>query len=361
MGGNILDIYSDYLLVSTRKATATGLSELVDNAISHDQISRFLSGEDLNGKSLWLKIKKLVRRYEDTEGCLIFDDTIVEKAYMDENEIICWHYDHSKGRNVKGMNILTAFYTAENESGKIQTPLDYHIISKTKIETDAGTGKERRVSEKTKNGMMQEMIIREMQNRVKFGYILADSWFCSNENMKFIQRKKKVFIFEMKDNRLAARNEYERRKGQFVRIDQLGIPEETPVPIYLKDLKFQVNLYRQVFKNKDGSVGERYLVTKDNTMTDDQFKTLYKKRWSVEVYHESIKQNTSIGRSPARTVKTQSNHVFASIYAYVKLEVIKLNHGYNHFAVKSQIYLASLKRAMEFLSAFNMENYGAFA
>jgi hypothetical protein len=82
MGGDILDLYSDYLLVSTRKATATGLSDLVDGAISHDQITRFLAGEELNGKSVWLRIKKLVRQYERGEGCLICDDTIVEKAYM---------------------------------------------------------------------------------------------------------------------------------------------------------------------------------------------------------------------------------------------------------------------------------------
>jgi hypothetical protein len=52
MGGDILDLYSDYLLASTRKTTATGLSELADGAISHDQITRFLSGEELNGKLL---------------------------------------------------------------------------------------------------------------------------------------------------------------------------------------------------------------------------------------------------------------------------------------------------------------------
>ncbi|MDR1959310.1 MAG: hypothetical protein LBQ54_09780 [Planctomycetaceae bacterium] len=62
---------------------------------------------------------------------------------MDENEILCWHYDHSKGRSVKGANILTAFSVSENEQGKIQTPINYQIIAKTKRETDAKTGKER--------------------------------------------------------------------------------------------------------------------------------------------------------------------------------------------------------------------------
>ncbi|KAA6311141.1 hypothetical protein EZS27_037674 [termite gut metagenome] len=78
-------------------------------------------------------------------------------------------------------------------------------------------------------------------------------------------------------------------------------------------------------------------------MKAEQFKTLYKKRWSVEVHHESIKQNTSIGCSPAHTVRTQSNHVFAALFAYVKLEMIKLAKGINHFALKTKIYMASLK------------------
>jgi hypothetical protein len=361
MDGDILDLYSDYLLASTRKITATGLSELTDGAISHDQITRFLAGEELNGTLLWLKTKKLIRQYENGEGCLIFDDTIVEKAYMDENEIICWYYDHSKGRNVKGINILTAFYVAENEYGKLQIPIDYQIITKTKIETDEESGKERRVSEKSKNEMMREMISRTMQKHVQFGYILADSWFASAENMRFIKKKGKAFIFEINDNRLAAVNEQERGKGRFTRIDRMETPDEEPVLVYLKDLKFPVILYKQVFKNKDGSTGVRYLVTNDETMDSGRFKTLYKKRWSVEVYHESIKQNTSIGKSPAHTERTQSNHIFASIYAYAKLEVAKLNHGYNHFAVKAQIYMASLKRAMELLSAFNTGENSVFA
>jgi hypothetical protein len=141
----------------------------------------------------------------------------------------------------------------------------------------------------------------------------------------------------------------------------MKIPDEEPTLVYLKDLKFPVILYKQVFKNRDGSAGVRYLVTNDKTTDGDRFKTLYKKRWDVEVYHESIKQNTGIGRSLAHKERTQSNHIFASIYAYVKLELAKLNHGNNHFAIKSKIYMASPKRTMELLSAFNTGDNGAFA
>jgi hypothetical protein len=38
---------------------------------------------------------------------------------------------------------------------------------------------------------------------------------------------------------------------------------------------------------------------------------------------------------------------------------MKVRFGYNHFAVKSMIYKASLKKAMELLTSFNMGDYAA--
>src|SRR5215510_4128492 len=113
MGRDILDLYSDYLLYSNAQTTATGLSEILDGEISHDKITRYLSSELFNEKTLWKRVKKLVRTFEENDACLIFDDTIVEKPYMDENEIICWHFDSKEGKLVKGINLLSAFYNSE--------------------------------------------------------------------------------------------------------------------------------------------------------------------------------------------------------------------------------------------------------
>jgi hypothetical protein len=162
-----LDLYTDYLLSSVGRTTATSLSRLLDGYLSHDQISRLLSGNEFTLKDLWHEVKPLIRSYETDEACLIFDDTIIPKPYMDENEIICWHWDHCHGRNEEGINLLTAFYHSQ--------------------------------------------------------------------------------------------------------------------PLH----------------------------------ASEAFKTLYKKRWSVEEYHQSLEQNTSLAKSPARTVTTQSNHLFASLVAYI--------------------------------------------
>ncbi len=75
-----LDLYTDYLLSSFGSATATGLSEMVQGAVSHDKVTRFLSGRDYTSKDLWMQVKAVIRQVEDETGVLIFDDTIQETS-----------------------------------------------------------------------------------------------------------------------------------------------------------------------------------------------------------------------------------------------------------------------------------------
>ena len=160
----------------------------------------------------------------------------------------------------------------------------------------------------------------------------------------------------MKSNRNAALSEQDRNNGQWTRIDELDIPDNTPVKVWLKGLEIPVLLTKQVFKNKNQSTGVRFLVSNDLSLSNDDFLTLYKKRWSVEEYHKSLKQNAAIAKSPARRVKTQSNHLFASILAYVKLEKLKFIKQLNHFAIKFKICLAATKAAFKELKALKATN-----
>jgi hypothetical protein len=105
MNTELLEIYSDYLLSSFGQTTATGLSKLLDGELSHDQVTRFLNQGDYGSKTLWQRVKKAVREIGREDGVLIFDDTIQEKPYADGNELVCWHFDHTKNRSVKGINL----------------------------------------------------------------------------------------------------------------------------------------------------------------------------------------------------------------------------------------------------------------
>ncbi len=48
------------------------------------------------------------------------------KTHMEENELICWHYDHTKGRSVKGINLLNCLYNVD----KISIPMSFELIHK---------------------------------------------------------------------------------------------------------------------------------------------------------------------------------------------------------------------------------------
>src|SRR4051794_15534230 len=116
-----LDLYTDYLLCNSGYATATGLSAMLDGEVSHDKVTRFLSEREYKSKDMWGEVKSTVRKIETEDGALIFDDTIQEKEWTDENEVVCWHYDHCKGRSVKGINLLNALY----HSGEVSIPVAF--------------------------------------------------------------------------------------------------------------------------------------------------------------------------------------------------------------------------------------------
>jgi hypothetical protein len=340
---DIFDLYTDYLINSFRYTTATGLSTILDDAVSHDQVTRFLSQQDLTSKELWKVIKKTAREIESEEGVLIFDDTIQEKPHSKENDLICWHYDHTVGRSVKGINLLNCLYYAN----EVSLPVAFELVKKPIKFCDIKTKKEKRKSTLTKNEQLRDMLTVCCKNQLKWRYALADSWFSSAENMQYIHHTlEKQFILALKSNRLVALTKEDKAKGCFHRIDRI-IWSETPVQGWVKGLKFPVLFHRQVFTNKDGSTGTLYLISNDLKLTKTTFETIYQKRWKVEVFHKSIKSNTSMAKSPARTVRTQSNPIFMSLYATARLEMLSIQQGLNKFALKSKLYMNAIQHAFK--------------
>ena len=130
-------------------------------------------------------------------------------------------------------------------------------------------------------------------------------------------------------------------------MDTLPIEPATVRKVYLEEVPFPLQLTHVVFTNEDGTTGSLYLVCSDTTATSDQLETSYQKRWKVEEYHKSIKQNASLEKSPTRTETTQTNHLFAALWAFVKLERLKQATAKNHFALKTKLYMQALHSAFE--------------
>jgi hypothetical protein len=344
----MFDLYSDYLLASFGATTATGLSQVLEGEISHDQVSRHLAGKKKTAADLWLTVKPFVRQVQSEAGVLIIDDSIEEKPYTDENDLVCWHYDHSKAALVKGINFLTALYASQG----VSLPVGFHLIAKTEKYLDPKTQKEKRRSPMSKNELCRELIKQAGANHIPFRFVVFDTWFASAENMVFIKRaQQRDFVCPLKTNRKVALSLADKQQGRYLRVDTLGLEEHTPREVYLEGVDFPLVLVKQVFTNEDGSCGVLYLVSSATTMSFDDLTTTYQKRWQVECYHKSLKQNVSLAKSPTQTETTQTNHFFAALCGFIKLERLKGKTKLNHFALKSKLYLNALHSAFSTLRA----------
>lgn len=354
MHERVFDLYVDYLIVSTGQTTATGLSRLSDETVSHDEITRMLSQPRQTSFNLWFQIKPVVRRISSSDGVLILDDSISEKPYTDENEIICWHWDHTKQRSVKGINFLTLLY----HSGGTSLPISVQLLAKTEEYLDEKTARLKRRSPVSKNEYARQMLLYARSLKLQYSHILADSWYSSVETMQFISKRlKQKFIFAIKSNRRVALTAEDKLCGRYHCVNDLEIVPGESRTVFLEGLDAPVVLARYDFTNGDRSSGTLYLVSNDTTLTATAMLDIYKKRWNVETYHKSLKQNASLSASPTRTRTTQSTHVFAALCAFVKLERLKLLTATNHFALKNKLYISALSTALDELRALKIR-YG---
>ena len=339
MKKELLDFYTDYLITSTSQTTATGLSKLLPDTISHDKITRFLSSQDYTSKQLWKLVKPIIREVSIDEGILVFDDSISEKPYTEENELVCWHYDHTKGRSVKGIGLLTGLYVGKDD---ISLPVVYDLIRK-----DTTTAEGKRKSSKSKNERMLECLSAAINNRLAFGWVVTDVWFASSDNMIAIKGYDKDFIMPLKNNRKVALSTKDKANGRYLPIGSLQLEPGICKEVYLEKIPFPVTIIKEEYVNKDYSTGDLYLVCSDLTASYQQIVTLYQKRWKVEEYHKSLKNNSSLASSPTSVERTQSNHIFMSLIGYCKLELFKMRKGLNHFALKAKLYTKAMIAAFQ--------------
>lgn len=353
----LLDLYTDYLISAFGLVTSTGLSELLDKAVSHDKISRMLSRREFTQKDYWHSIKAIVRRVESPNGIIKIDDTIEEKPHSTENDIVCWHYDHTTGHTIKGINIINFVYQghpskASSES-KFSLPVAFEIVEKKEQYYDVKSKKVKRRSERGKNELVRNRLrILHHYNKVQFQTVLWDSWYSSVENFEFVHRElEKTFIGAIKSNRKVALTAKNKQNGKFTKVSALEWHEAQTRVVYLQELDFPVLLAKQVFTNKDHSTGELFLVSNDLNLTHSELFETYGERWGVEVFHRSLKQNVGLEKSPTKYEMTQRNHIFAAMLAWIKLEILSFKNQSNHYGFKSKLYVKAIKAAFDELQS----------
>lgn len=349
-----MDLYSDFLISSPNLVSATLVSEVLNKAYSHDSFTRMLAQSELDAKTYWKSIKPSLRQLESSNGIISVDDTIENKPHSEENELISWHWDHTKGRSVKGINILTFTYTNPDLETPVKLPIAFELVRKDSIQTKI-VKKEGKIEEKTsrcasisKNELLcHRLNALVFKNFVRFRTVVFDTWYSSADNIRYIvEVLQKQVVCAVKSNRMITLDIQKPLKEQkWQTVSDANLEPHQAYKVRLKDIPFDLLLVKKVYHNQDGSVGVQYLVATDTMIDASRISEDYKFRWSSEDLHKSLKQNTALEKMPAKLENSQANHIFAAMVAQVKLEMMKFATKVNHYTLKRNIMVQALKHA----------------
>ena len=237
-------------------------------------------------------------------GTLSGDDTVIEKPYSDPNltEFIGYFWSGNQHRPVKGINLITLYYTESN--GK-SVPVNYRIYNKPEG--------------KTKNDYFREMIAEVLWWGLQPQMVTGDSWYSSKENLNFLRNQKPCFMMGIAKNRQVGRI-----PGKYTAVKNLEIPRPRASCSSQKN-RAAVKVFQKKFKNDT----ERYYIMfwpeikETEVITRSDFLTTHSIHWGIECYHRAIKQLCGIKKFMVRSSPAIVTHFFCSIRAFVQLELMR--------------------------------------
>jgi len=308
-----------------------------------DTLYSFLRRQDINWRVLSISVSKAVYDELDlsaelAESAFVFDDTIRTRRGK-KVEGASSHFDHTTRRHVMGQQVLEMGHV----SPKGYLPLDrqIYVSSKKRVELQTPFEDSRSAvardyltaTECTKNEMFRAMLKRAVRNGFRASHVLADSWFCSKENIQAGIEEGLTVIMMMKRGNLKYRfqgREYSAKMlYQLVRrrMKPLGRRSRYAVASLLVDLNLQTapsepphwTQVRLVFSKLRTQTNDAWVVLlcSDPVREPESILRTYALRWGIEVYFKEVKQHLGLLREQTGcyTVHYASVHLTAMRFA----------------------------------------------
>lgn len=278
------ELYCTFLRVTSQRYSALSLSEVSPIELSHDSISRWLQESHCQPRDIWQKAKSHVL---SSRGVLIADDTILDKQRSDKIELVRYQYSGTVHDVIKGIGMLNFLWVDEENE---VCPMDVRIY-------------EPKEDGKTKNDHFRELLRLAKEREVKPEAVIADSWYSSLDNLKYIRDLGWNFVMGLKRNRIVNRNQ---------KLEDIQIPDEG-LEMHLRGYGW-ITVFRFVSSDRRTD----YIGTNIPDPTKDQILALDRKRWEIEVFHRELKQTCGLEQCQARTSRSQRNHIVLSVLTWIK-------------------------------------------
>lgn len=256
--------YCQYLLSSQINYTITNLAEHLEN-ISHDKINYYLKKEKLTPRLLWDNVKDVIMT--DDNGYVIFDDSVLDKRYSEEIEIVRRQYSGNEHGVLKGIGVVSCVYV----NPKLQRfwVVDYRIFNpdadgKTKIDHV--------------KDMLQNLVYHKL---LPFDTVLMDTWYAVHNLMLYIDSLDKIYYCPLKDNRLVD-DTFGKEKYKRIELLQWS-EEELECGKIIKIKGFPANKKVKLFRVTVSTNRTDYVVTNDLSQSStDVVQQVCKIRWKIE-------------------------------------------------------------------------------
>lgn len=346
----------------------SGLSQLF--SAEKDVFYRFLNDDNIKWRNLLYAINlqlitKLAVRKDSKDSkdpvCLIADDTDHPKTGI-QSELIGKIHSHVENKSILGYKGLYLMRT----DGKTQTVLDFSLHGEmgknpnkpqglTKKERDSRYTKQRdencavssRISEymESKLDCLIEQLKTAIHKKVKFDYLLVDSWFTCKELVGFIKKKtKKAHLLGMiKMGKTNYTTEFgdltaseivtkiqkldkkaNRKNGE----KRIKYSRQYRCHYFHVDVEFDGHKVR-LFFCKRGNNGKWKGVLSTNTKLSfmEAYK-IYAMRWSIEVFNHEAKSLLKLGQCQSLSFSAQIASISIAILQYNILSVVKRFESY---------------------------------
>lgn len=291
------ELYCTFLRITSQRYSALSLSEVSPIELSHDSISRWLEEKHCQPKDIWNEAKTHVL---DSTGVIIVDDTILDKSRSDKIELVRYQYSGNVHDVIKGIGMLNFLWVDDRNQ---VCPMDVRIY-------------EPKEDGKTKNDHLRELLRLAKEREVKPEAVIADSWYSSLDNLKFIRDYGWNFVMGLRKNRVVNKNE---------KLENLTIPDEG-LRIHLRGYGW-IHVFR--FVSKNGRTD--YIGTNIENPTREQIIALVKKRWEIEVFHRELKQTCGLEQCQARTSRAQRNHIILSVLTWIKQAALRKQYNISFY------------------------------
>lgn len=321
--------YCQYLLASQINYTLTNFADHAEK-FSHDAANRYLAGDEIRPRLVWENVKGQV--IQTPYGFLVFDDTVLDKNFSKNIELVRSQYSGNAHKVIKGIGVVTCVY--------VNPQIDQFWIIDYRIYDPDGDGK-------SKLDHMQDMLLNCVyQKELLFWAVLMDSWYASKDMMLQIERLGKIYYCPLKDNRQV---DDSGGSKPYQRVDSLSWTKSEEQQGKLVKIKgfpgsHKVKLFRVVLSTQRTD----YIAT--NEMEQDNVEVVQDVcgfRWKVEQFHRETKQLTGLEGNQCRKARIVRNHIGCAILVWIRLKQVAVETQRTVYQVKHGLLSDYLRQQLK--------------